>query len=128
MIVAVFSGELVIDEDLVNQTESEIRKQIQEYLEKERKTFSLDTSFPGGGLGLVLRKASQIPYGETRTYGAVADELDIDKLKLGEYLDRNPLPLIIPSHRVVGENSVGSYKAGREVKRRLLELERGNSD
>ncbi len=126
MIVAVFSGELVIDEDLVNQTESEIRKQMHEYLEKERKTFSLDTSFPSGGLGLVLRKASQIPYGETRTYGAVADELDIDKLKLGEYLDRNPLPLIIPSHRVIGENSIGSYKTGREVKRRLLELERGS--
>lgn len=126
MIVAAFSGELVIDEDLVDQTESEIREQIQEYLEKERKTFSLDTSFPGGGEGFVLRKVSQIPYGETRTYGAVADEVEIDKLKLGEYLDRNPLPPIIPSHRVVGENSIGSYKAGREVKRRLLELERGN--
>lgn len=123
MIVEVFDGELVIDESLVEESEDEIRRQITEFLDGERTSFDLEFSFPDGGLGHVLRKMNEIPYGETRTYGELAEELGTSAISAGGYCSDNPLPLIIPCHRVVGKDDIGGYQAGKEVKRKLLELE-----
>lgn len=123
MIVEVLESELVIDESLVDEECQEIRNQVKEYVSGDRNSFDLDFSFPGGELGFALRKISEIPRGETRTYGELADQLETSPVRIGQFCSQNTLPLIVPCHRVIGRNDPGGYQAGREVKRKLLELE-----
>lgn len=123
MKVDIPGGQLVIDEDMVDESEQEIRSQIREYLAGERKCFDLSYSYPEGSLGKVMRELDEIPYGEIRTYGEVAERAETSAIYVGNCCAENPLPLIVPCHRVVGENKLGGYQAGEEAKRRLLELE-----
>ena len=67
-----------------------------------------------------------IPYGETRTYGEIAAELDSAPIAVGGACGRNPVPVVVPCHRVVGsDGGLRGYSAadGIATKRRLLELE-----
>jgi len=67
-----------------------------------------------------------IPYGETRTYGWVAREIDRPRAAraVGQALSRNRFPIVVPCHRVVGsDGSLGGFSDGLEMKRRLLALE-----
>ena len=68
----------------------------------------------------------QIPYGETRTYGQLARQLSptMSAQAVGQAVHRNPLPIIIPCHRVVGfDGSLTGYAFGTAMKQRLLEWE-----
>lgn len=68
-----------------------------------------------------------IPYGQTRSYGWVAAEAGIPKgaWAVGQAVGRNPVPLIVPCHRVVAsDGSLGGFTGGIEIKRKLLELEK----
>lgn len=68
----------------------------------------------------------QIPYGETRSYGWLVERIGRPGAAraVGQALSRNPLPVIIPCHRVVSsDNSLGGFSDGLEMKRRLLRLE-----
>ena len=74
----------------------------------------------------VWRLTSRIRAGETRTYGEIAKELGSPNASraVGAALGRNPLPFIVPCHRVVeSAGALTGYAGGVEVKRRLLELE-----
>lgn len=74
----------------------------------------------------VWRLTASIPYGETRAYGWIANELGRpgSVRAVGQAMARNPLPIIIPCHRVVGSNgALGGYSGGLEMKRNLLEME-----
>lgn len=67
-----------------------------------------------------------IPYGETRSYTWVAEQIRKPKAvrAVGQVLGRNPLPIIIPCHRVLGSNGgLGGFSGGLEMKRFLLRLE-----
>jgi len=66
-----------------------------------------------------------IPYGETRSYSWVAEQLGRAEAvrAVGRALARNPLPIIIPCHRVVAKDGVGGYSGGVEMKKYLLYLE-----
>ncbi len=67
-----------------------------------------------------------IPYGETRSYGWVAEQLGKPEAlrAVGQALSKNPLPIIIPCHRVIATNGrVGGFSGGTEMKRRLISLE-----
>jgi methylated-DNA-[protein]-cysteine S-methyltransferase len=67
-----------------------------------------------------------IPYGETRSYSWVAEQLDKVRAgrAVGRALARNPLPIIIPCHRVVRKDGkLGGYSGGAEIKKYLLQLE-----
>ena len=67
-----------------------------------------------------------IPYGETRSYAWVAGQLGLPMAvrAVGQALARNPLPIIIPCHRVVGSHGgLGGFRGGLEMKRHLLNLE-----
>lgn len=71
-----------------------------------------------------LRKALlNIPSGETCTYGELADILKTAPRALGQALGANPLPILVPCHRVVAARGLGGFSCGVEWKKRLLELE-----
>ena len=72
----------------------------------------------------------RIPYGRTATYGDIAEKVSAYSAAraVGMANHRNPIPFVIPCHRIVGANgSLTGYRGGVALKRRLLELERGNS-
>lgn len=66
----------------------------------------------------------EIPVGETRTYGELAKILETSPRAMGQALGANPLPLLIPCHRVVAANGLGGFSDGLEWKKRLLAFER----
>ena len=77
----------------------------------------------------VYAAARAIPAGETLTYGAIALQLGDKQLaqKVGRALARNPLPIIVPCHRVVGsDGSLTGFGGGIETKAALLRLEKEN--
>jgi methylated-DNA-[protein]-cysteine S-methyltransferase len=74
----------------------------------------------------VFRVVCQIPFGQTRSYKWVADKIGRPEASraVGRALNKNPFPLTIPCHRVVrSKGDVGGYRWGKEVKKRLLEME-----
>ena len=74
----------------------------------------------------VLKITAQIPYGEVRSYRWVANKLGKPRASraVGNALARNPIPIIIPCHRVVrSDGAIGGFALGRNWKRRLLQLE-----
>jgi methylated-DNA-[protein]-cysteine S-methyltransferase len=76
----------------------------------------------------VWAAVARIPYGETRAYGEIAAAIDKPAAvrAVGLANGANPLPIVIPCHRVIGSNgSLTGYGGGLEAKRRLLALERG---
>lgn len=75
---------------------------------------------------LVLDATSSIPYGEVRTYGEVAAMIDTPGATqaVGNALGMNPIPIVIPCHRVIrSDGSMGSYTGGVHIKRALLDIE-----
>ncbi len=116
-----------LDADLVGEEETEIRRQIDEYAAGEREAFDLTVDYPKSHLGDVMRAMAAIPYGETRTYGDLAAELDSGAVAVGQACGQNPLPIVVPCHRVVGAAGNGGFSApgGVDAKRRLLAFERG---
>ena len=71
----------------------------------------------------VYTATRRIPHGETRTYGWVATHAGGSPQSAGNALGRNPLPIIIPCHRVVAAASLGGFTGGLPLKRKLLALE-----
>lgn len=71
-----------------------------------------------------LRKALlEIPFGETRTYGELAKVLKSAPRAVGQSLGANPLPIMIPCHRIVAANGLGGFAYGEGWKRKLLSWE-----
>jgi methylated-DNA-[protein]-cysteine S-methyltransferase len=73
----------------------------------------------------VYSVARKIPYGETRSYGWVARSLGSSSAAraVGNALRLNPVPIIVPCHRVVGSRRLGGFTPSIDLKRRLLSLE-----
>ena len=74
----------------------------------------------------VWRVVRQIPRGETKSYGWVADQVGLPKAAraVGQALARNPVPIVIPCHRVIsGNGKLGGFAGGLKVKKFLLDLE-----
>ncbi len=76
----------------------------------------------------VLTELQKIPYGETRTYGDIAKKLKTSARAVGNACRNNPLPIVIPCHRVVAANGIGGYSGATEgevldIKVQLLRLE-----
>jgi methylated-DNA-[protein]-cysteine S-methyltransferase len=126
MRIKVFGSELEIDESKLEASEAEIREQISQYLKGERKCFDTGVAFSDSFTGDVMRQIADIGYGETKTYGEIADILDSSPVAVGQACGRNPVPIVVPCHRAVGKNSIGGYIAGKKVKQKLLNLEQKN--
>lgn len=109
-----------------------IRSQLNEYFEGRRREFDLDME-PLGVTAFqsrVLAALREIPYGETRSYRDIARAVGNPAAvrAVGSANGSNPLPIVIPCHRVIGSNgALTGFGGGLEAKRLLLELESRNS-
>lgn len=103
------------------------REQLAEYFAGERTEFELTTTVAGEEFQQrVWELIDRIPYGQTTTYGEMAEELGDPALarEVGAAVGRNPLSIVVPCHRVVGKDGkLTGYAGGLERKRFLLELE-----
>jgi methylated-DNA-[protein]-cysteine S-methyltransferase len=102
-------------------------RQLNEYFSGDRQEFELDLAPEGTKFQVeVLEALRGIPYGETRTYRDIAVAVGRPKAvrAVGNANGRNPLPIVIPCHRVIGsDGSLTGFGGGIEVKRYLLDLE-----
>lgn len=103
------------------------REELMEYLRGERRSFTLPLRPEGTPFQQRVWEALQaIPWGETRTYGDIARAAQCPRgfRAVGMACNRNPLPILIPCHRVVSvDGALTGYAGGLELKRQLLELE-----
>ena len=101
--------------------------QLNEFLEGARTEFELPTAMSGDPFQeRVWALLAEIPFGETTTYGEIADRLGdrTQARRVGQAVGRNPLSIIVGCHRVVGKDGkLTGYAGGLERKRFLLELE-----
>jgi methylated-DNA-[protein]-cysteine S-methyltransferase len=105
----------------------EARRQLLAYFAGRLRAFDLPLSLAGSPFQQRVWQAMQrIPYGETRSYGELAHETDSGPRAVGTACGSNPIPIIVPCHRVLAAGRrIGGYSggAGIETKRRLLEIE-----
>jgi methylated-DNA-[protein]-cysteine S-methyltransferase len=104
--------------------------QLAEYFSGERRSFELPLAEPGAPFDReVLSVVNEIPYGDRTSYGQVTATLGLGRdqvRKVAAAIGRNPLPIIVPCHRVVGaDGSLTGYGGGLERKAKLLTLESG---
>jgi len=104
-----------------------LRDQLAEYFTGRRETFDAELDLHGSDFDLkVWRQLLKIPYGKLRTYGELARSIRQPKATraVGQAAGRNPLPILVPCHRVVGRNgSLVGFAGGVDTKARLLRLE-----
>jgi methylated-DNA-[protein]-cysteine S-methyltransferase len=107
----------------------EARRELDEYFAGDRREFdlALDWRLVGHGFaGRVLRETAKLPYGVTATYGDVAERAGNPRAyrAAGTALGHNPIPIVVPCHRVLrAGNVLGNYGGGPEAKAFLLQLE-----
>ncbi len=105
-----------------------LKKELKEYFENGREKFTQKIAFRKGTdfEKSVWEALKEIPYGETRTYKWLAETIGNPKASraVGQALSRNPVPIIIPCHRIIeSDGSLGGYSGGIHIKRRLLDIE-----
>ncbi|UUW91415.1 methylated-DNA--[protein]-cysteine S-methyltransferase [Pimelobacter simplex] len=105
-----------------------VARELEEYFAGRRRTFDvdLDLSLSHGFRSLVQRHLPEIGYGETRSYGQVAALVGNPKAvrAVGTACATNPLPVVVPCHRVLrADGSLGGYIGGADAKTTLLRLE-----
>ena len=102
-------------------------QEMQEYFEGKRKEFDLPLNPKGTEfMKKVWEQLLKIPYGETNTYGEIAKNIGKPKAArtVGMANHNNPIPIIIPCHRVIGKNNkMVGYALGIDKKEYLLDLE-----
>lgn len=110
--------------------------QLDAYFAGKRQAFELDVDLRGDPLqSAVWKRLLEIPYGSTTTYGEIAGQIDesfydpgLEPYRrarvVGAAIGRNPVPIVVPCHRVIGaDGSLTGYYGGLERKRVLLDLE-----
>lgn len=106
----------------------EMEKRMQLYFNSYKVSFpdSLDLSGTTAFQRLVWKATRLIPYGQTRSYSWVAQQINNPKAvrAVGHALGKNPLPIIIPCHRVLAiDGKLGGFSGGLDTKRKLLQIE-----
>jgi methylated-DNA-[protein]-cysteine S-methyltransferase len=105
-----------------------VRRELDEYFEGRRREFDLPLDLRGRSdfTMAVLGQLARVPYGEVTTYGSLAARSGRPRAAraVGTIMNRNPVPIVLPCHRVVGSTgSLVGYGGGLERKRQLLDLE-----
>lgn len=104
---------------------TEACRQLAGYFAGTRRAFDLPLDW-GTGLNAEVRRAmAAIPFGETRTYGELSREIGVAAQVIGQACGANPIPILIPCHRVLAANGLGGFSApgGIETKVALLKHE-----
>lgn len=106
----------------------DIKNEMKEYFSGYRREFSIEFKLNTGTAfeREVWNALRDIPYGQTRSYKWMAEHINRPNgfRAVGQALAKNPLPIILPCHRVVeSQGSLGGYTPGIEIKRRLLSME-----
>ena len=109
-----------------------VKAQLKEYFAGDRKVFDVDLLAPDATpfQSSVLEALREIPYGETRSYRDIAERIGNPKAvrAVGGANGSNPIPIIIPCHRVIGSNgTLTGFGGGLDSKRFLLDLETSHS-
>lgn len=107
---------------------SEAQRELDEYFSGRRRAFELDVDLRGQApfTVSVLGELAKVPYGHTETYGELATRAGNPKAAraVGMVMNRNPIPIVLPCHRIVGASgSLVGYGGGLERKEQLLRLE-----
>jgi len=104
--------------------------QLRQYFQGKRKQFNLPLDLEGTDFQKqVLRAVQQVPYGTTQSYQQIALKIGNPRAvrAVGNANRTNPLPIIIPCHRIIGsDGSMIGYGGGIDLKRKLLEFEKAN--
>nr|WP_216654711.1 methylated-DNA--[protein]-cysteine S-methyltransferase [Pseudogemmobacter hezensis] len=100
-------------------------RQIAAYFAGDLQVFDLPLDWGQGLQERVRRAMAAIPFGETRSYGQIAKLVGAPAQAVGQACGANPIPILIPCHRVLGAKSLGGFSApgGVETKVALLRLE-----
>ena len=127
---------LVMEEDLEDEgytvvkddaRTASVREELAEYANGQRKTFEVPLSLSGSEWQKkVWMELTRIPFGETRSYGEIADALGHPGAAraVGSANARNVLPVVVPCHRVIAaDGTLGGFNGGLHLKERLLEHE-----
>ena len=105
----------------------DVHRELDQYFEGTRREFDLPLDLRVAPFHEeVLAALGRVPYGITTTYGALAREVGHPTAAraVGTVMNRNPIPIVLPCHRVVGASgALTGYGGGLDRKRRLLELE-----
>ena len=104
----------------------ETAAQLEEYFAGERTEFDVTMELDGTPFQReVWAELCRIPYGETISYGELARRVGRPRgpRAVGQANGRNPIPIIVPCHRVLASNGIGGYGGGLKIKRALLALE-----
>ena len=105
----------------------DVSRELDEYFAGKRQVFDLPLDLRVAPFHAdVLAQLARVPYGETETYGALAAKAGRPGAAraVGTVMNRNPIPIVLPCHRIVGANgSLTGYAGGLDVKLRLLQLE-----
>lgn len=121
-----FIDETIVKQETEDSLLREAVKQVQQYVQSADFSFDLPVMPQGTEFQRKVWKAIQaIPAGEIRTYGDIADELGTSARAVGNACRRNPIPLIIPCHRVVSSQGIGGFVGETEgvklsIKQQLL--------
>lgn len=102
------------------------RDQLHEYFDGARQAFDLPLAPPGTAYRQrVWEELTRIPFGATRSYGEIAAKAGGSARSVGQANGKNPIPIIIPCHRVLASAGMGGYSGGDglSTKRYLLDLE-----
>jgi methylated-DNA-[protein]-cysteine S-methyltransferase len=105
-----------------------VRRELDEYFEGRRRDFDLELDLRGSAefSRRVLTELARVPYGEVTTYGELARRAEHPRAAraVGTVMNRNPIPIVLPCHRVVGSTgSLVGYGGGLDRKEALLRLE-----
>ena len=108
----------------------EPRRELDEYFDGKRKEFGVPVDLEAlpSFQQLVLAELLRVPYGATATYGGLAERIGRPRAAraVGGALNKNPVPIVVPCHRIVGSSgSLVGYAGGLERKQLLLNLEGG---
>ena len=116
------------EEERENHLSIRVKEELDLYFKGELKSFSFYNYLISGLEKRVLEVVSHIPYGETLTYKDIARFLGNEEMisPVIDVLNENPCPILIPCHRVIDDEKIGSYVSDIEKKEYLLNLEKSN--
>jgi methylated-DNA-[protein]-cysteine S-methyltransferase len=123
-------GRMVPTDGIVDESAHRaVIEQLSEYFEGKRKSFDVPLDLEGTSFQMSVWRALQaIPFGQTRSYGDIAESIGKPGAAraVGMANHENPIAVVIPCHRVVGSNgSLTGYAGGLDIKRHLLSIEQG---